>query len=150
MSSTLTNLIYHVVFSTKGRLNLMEPNSKEDLFAYICGIVKGEGGAVLNIGGTMDHLHILFKSPPRISISELMKKIKGNSSKWMNEKHIGANKFKWQIGYGAFSVSESIVPKVSEYIGNQEEHHRKFTFRQEFLLLLEKHKVKYDEKYIWD
>ncbi len=150
MSSTLTNLIYHAVFSTKDRYNLIRIEFEEELHSYICGIIKGEDGSVIRINGTADHLHILLKCPAKISFSDMMRKIKGNSSKWLNEGLSAGIKFGWQNGYGAFSVSESIVPRVSEYIINQKAHHRNLSFKEEFILLLEKNKVKYDEQYLWD
>jgi len=150
MGSTLTHLVYHIVFSTKGRQNTVVPALREALHPYIGGIIRGEKGAMLKIGGTMDHIHILSSLPPTLSVSEALRRIKGNSSKWINEGGIIKTHFEWQRGYGAFTVSESMVETISRYIENQEEHHRVKSFKEEYLLLLQQHGVKYDERYIWD
>jgi len=137
-----------VVFSTKNRTNLVQPEIEDELYSYICGIVKGQKGEVLEIGGTLNHVHILARLHPSISLSDMMRYIKGGSSKWIHEK--GVSLFQWQRGYGVFSVSESVLEQVAEYIRNQKQHHMKYSFEKEYLLLLEKHKIKYDENYIWE
>jgi putative transposase len=104
----------------------------------------------VEIGGAEDHLHILAKIKPAISVSEMLAKIKANSSKWVNDHKMKERKFAWQEGYGAFTVSESQVPSVREYIRNQKEHHRKQTFQEEFVALLERHGIEYDPLYLWD
>ncbi len=148
MSQSLSNLLCHVVFSTKNRTNLVQPEIEDELYSYICGIVKGQKGEVLEIGGTLNHVHILARLHPSISLSDMMRYIKGGSSKWIHEK--GVSLFQWQRGYGVFSVSESVLEQVAEYIRNQKQHHMKYSFEKEYLLLLEKHKIKYDENYIWE
>ena len=158
MGSTLTHLVYHIVFSTKGRQNIVTPALRETMHPYIGGIpsaplragIRGGKGAMLKIGGTMDHIHILASLPPTLSVSEALRRIKGNSSKWVNEGGRKEAHFEWQRGYGAFTVSESMIETVSRYIENQEEHHRVKCFKEEYLILLQKHGVKYDERYIWD
>jgi REP element-mobilizing transposase RayT len=150
MPSTYTNLLYHIVFSTKERIPLINDNLKEELYKYIGGIIRSEGGVQLEIGGTSDHIHILAKFKPAISVSEMLNKIKANSSKWANDHKMELRKFGWQEGYAAFSVSESQAPAVAEYIRNQEEHHRKQTFREEFLALLKRHGIEFDPQYLWD
>jgi REP element-mobilizing transposase RayT len=150
MPSTYTNLLYHIVFSTKDRIPLITGNLQEELYNYIGGIIRAEGGVQLEIGGMNDHVHILGKFKPAISVSEMLNKIKSNSSKWANDHKMKLRKFGWQEGYAAFSVSESQVPLVREYIRNQDEHHRKQTYQEEFLALLERHGIKYDPKYLWD
>ncbi len=148
MSQSLSNIVCHIVFSTKNRIDLIQPEFEDELYSYICGIVRGQKGEILEIGGTTNHVHILALFHPSVSISDMMRYIKGGSSKWVHEK--GVPVFQWQRGYGIFSVSESLSQRVAEYIRNQKQHHVKFTYEKELLLLLEKHKVKYDEKYIWD
>ncbi len=120
------------------------------MYPYIGGIIRGEKGRLLKINGTANHIHILTVFAPVIAVSDMIRRIKGNSSKWINEERGLQSSFAWQRGYGAFSVSESTVEKVSEYIENQGEHHGKMSFQEEFLLLLRKHNVAYDEKYLWD
>jgi REP element-mobilizing transposase RayT len=150
MPSTHTNLLYHLVFSTKRRLPLISSNLGTELYRYIGGIIRDEGGIMLEIGGIADHLHILTKWKPSIALSDFLAKIKGNSSKWANETKMKMRKFGWQEGYGAFSVSESQVVAVTKYIRSQEEHHRKQTFQEEYLALLKKHRIQFDERYLWD
>ncbi|OHB87670.1 MAG: transposase [Planctomycetes bacterium RIFCSPHIGHO2_02_FULL_40_12] len=150
MASTLTNLLYHIVFTTRKRQNLIIPALSVELYPYIGGIIREEKGKLLKIGGTLNHVHILARFSASVSVSEMLRRIKGSSSKWVNESSKGTSHFAWQRGYGAFSVSESSVENVISYIENQEEHHRKITFEGEFLLLLQKHGIPYDEKYIWD
>jgi len=150
MASTLTNLLYHIVFTTRKKQNLIIPVLSVELYPYIGGIIREEKGKLLKIGGTLNHVHILARFSASVSVSEMMRRIKGSSSKWANESSRGTQHFSRQRGYGAFSVSESSVENVAGYIENQEEHHKKTTFEEEFLLLLQKHKISYDEKYIWD
>jgi len=150
MPSTYTNLIYHIVFSTKQRVPLISEEIREELYRYIGGIIRAEGGAALEIGGTSDHIHILAKLKPAISVAEVLNKVKSNSSKWANDHKMKMRKFGWQEGYAAFSVSESQVPAVAEYIRNQEEHHRMQSYQKEFVALLERHGIEYDQRYLWD
>jgi putative transposase len=150
MPSTYTNLLYHIVFSTKNRIPLIADDLREELYKYIGGIIRAEGGVQIEIGGTKDHVHILAKFKPAISISEMLNRIKANSSKWANDQKMEYHKFGWQEGYAAFSVSKSQAPAIAQYIRNQEEHHRKQTFQEELVALLERHGIKYDPKYLWD
>jgi putative transposase len=149
MASTLTNLIYHVVFSTKGREPMIVHPLRVELYRYMGGIVKNEGGILLQIGGMPDHLHLVLKLKPTHELSKIMQKIKGNSSKWINTQGILKDRFSWQDGYGAFSVSESQVPVVVRYVKEQEAHHRKLSFKDEFTQILERHQVEYEERYLW-
>jgi REP element-mobilizing transposase RayT len=150
MGSTLTNLVYHIIFSTKVRESLITHEIRDELYSYIGGIVKGEGGILFQIGGTSDHIHLLIKLNPVHTLSGVMKKIKGNSSKWINAKKRLMGKFSWQKGYGAFSVSESQIQVVARYIKDQENHHKKLTFQDEFRVILERHQIEYDERYLWN
>lgn len=150
MPSTYANLLYHIVFSTKQRQRFIKDNFREELYRYIGGIIRAAGGIQLEIGGTADHVHILAKLKPTDSVSNLLNRIKANSSKWINENEKLAQRFAWQEGYAAFTVSESQTSAVSEYIRNQQEHHQKQSYQDELLALLERHRVQYDPKYLWD
>ncbi len=149
MGSTLTKLVYHIIFSTKGRKQFIIPEIRDELFLYIGGIVNGEGGYLIQVGGITNHIHIVMELKPTHSLSEMMKKIKGNSSKWINEQRRLQFKFAWQEGYGAFTVSKSQISMVSQYVRDQEKHHQKQSFKEELIELLKLHRVDYDEQFIW-
>jgi putative transposase len=136
----------HVVFSTKDRRRIIPAEMKERLWSYTAGICKRQNIFVHAIGGVEDHIHLLLQFPATIAVSDAIKKIKANSSGWLADE-IG--KFAWQAGYGAFGVSKSNTASVVKYIKNQEQHHRKMTFEQEFVALLEKHGIEYDSRYVF-
>ena len=149
MSQTLTNLLYHIIFSTKDRKNLISDELRKELYPYIGGIIKHEKENLIMIGGTNDHVHLLAKLHPANTVSNMLQQIKGGSSKWIHEK--SQNRlFSWQRGYGAFTVSESKIESVRQYIENQYKHHKKLTFKEEYKKLLIKHNIVFDEKYLWD
>jgi REP element-mobilizing transposase RayT len=150
MGSTLTNLLYHVVFSTKNRERLITQEIRNDLYRYMGGIITGENGILIEIGGSPDHIHIFLKLKPIHSLSEMMRKIKGNSSKWVNDQKRLVGRFSWQDGYGAFSVSESQAPNVTRYIKNQEHHHQTLSFKDELIKLLKRNRIEYDEHNLWN
>jgi putative transposase len=150
MAHTYINLLIHGIFSIKDRLPLIESEMKAELLPVIGGIVRNIKGKAYAINGTTDHLHILMSLPPSLSASEAMQKIKANSSRWIHEKWPKQKAFGWQEGYGAFSVSKSNVPDVIKYIDTQEEHHRKMTFKEEYISFLLKHDIDYDERYLWN
>ncbi|MEX2316820.1 MAG: IS200/IS605 family transposase [Pirellulales bacterium] len=150
MPSTYTNLLYHIIFSTKNRIQLISENWEEELYRYIGGIIRNEGGVQLEICAIPDHIHILAKFRAAVSVSEMLAKIKANSSKWVNERKLSPVKFEWQVGFGAFSVSESQAPTVAEYVRNQKEHHLKQSYQEELVALLERHGIEYDPRYLWD
>lgn len=150
MAHTFTNLLTHIIFSTKDRAPVIDAELKPELHAYLGGIVREIKGKAYSINGTTDHVHLAVSLPPTISLSEAMKIVKANSSRWVSGKWRTRKNFSWQIGYGAFSVSKSNVATVIRYIENQEEHHRKITFKEEFLEFLSKHGIEYDERYIWE
>jgi REP element-mobilizing transposase RayT len=150
MASTLTNLLVHVVFSTKEREPIITDRYRESLYAYIGGIIRRDGAKSLSIGGMPDHIHLAIKTRSNKALSELVRKIKANSSKWINENRFCKKKFSWQNGYGGFSVSASQINKVKNYIQNQAEHHKSKTFKEELIEILDKHGVGYDPKYLWD
>lgn len=148
MAHTHTNLLIHIVFSTQGYFPLITADIRKELFAYMGGLVKELKGNPIIINGVDNHIHMLIALPPNVSVSDAMRFVKANSSRWIKERF--GKKFAWQKGFGAFSVSRSGVDAVVKYIANQEEHHRKFDFKTEFVSLLEKNEVEYDEKYLWD
>lgn len=147
MASTLTNLIYHVVFSTKERRPFVDEDISERLYCYIRGIARSNNALVLEIGGVADHVHILLKLRASASLAHAVQVIKAGSSKWMREE-IQQRTFAWQSGYAGFTVSESIVERVRAYIRRQKEHHLKHSFEDELRLLLEKHRVDYELEYL--
>jgi REP-associated tyrosine transposase len=149
MSGVFTNNLYHIVFSTKNRINLIQDDFEDELYAYIGGILKHEKGRLIFAGGTENHIHLLAIIHQTISISDMLRKIKSNSSLWINKNHKLNLKFSWQEGYGSFTVSESGKKDVITYIKNQKEHHKKIDFKEEFLLFLHKHGIEYNEKYVW-
>ena len=147
MSGTFSNLSVHVVFSTKDRLPLMTTPIRDTLFPYMGGIVNGLGGTILTGGGMPDHVHLVARLPTTVSVADVARTVKANSSKWMNEKFT-TMKFGWQRGYGAFSVSQSALPAVVNYVRNQERHHRRRTFREELTILLTKHGIDFDTRHL--
>ncbi len=149
MAGTFTNLLYHIVFSTKNRAPLVGADIRDDLYEYVGGIIRGEGGVLLEIGGMPDHVHLLTKFKPVKSVSEMLNRIKAKSSKWVHTTKLAEQDFGWQDGYAAFSVSESQVPAVRLYLQNQEQHHQIQSYPDEVRSLLEKHGVEYDERYLW-
>ena len=150
MSGVFTNNLYHIVFSTKNRVDVIKNDFEKELYAYIGGILKNEKGNLISVGGTSNHIHLLSIIHQTISISDMLRKIKGGSSLWINKNHKLSTKFAWQEGYGSFSVSESSKNDVIKYIKSQKEHHKKTNFKEEFLLFLQKHNIKYNKKYIWE
>ena len=148
MSHTSGNILLHFIFSTAGRRPLIKTEFRDDLFAYLGGIVREMNDTALIINGASDHVHMLVRVRPVHSGAEIMGIVKTNSSRWMREKH--SAQFGWQTGYGVFSVSESSVGAVTEYIAGQEEHHRTHSFQEEFVAFLKKNHVEYDPRYIWD
>ena len=149
MSRTFTNLLTHLVFSTKDREPLIVPEIKSELYSYLGGLTRELQGKAYGINGTSDHVHLLISLPPVVSISEALRFIKSNSSGWVHDRWPKRRAFSWQLGYGAFSVSKSSVPFVLKYIQNQETHHHRITFKEEFIDFLVKNEIDYDERYIW-
>jgi len=150
MANTFTQIYVHIVFAVKGRQNLIQKNWKDELHKYICGIVNGKEQKVYAIGGMADHIHLLVSIKPTISISDLVRDIKANSSKWINEKQYVVGKFQWQEGFGAFSYGQSQLDIVITYINNQEQHHEQKTFKDEYMELLQRFNIIYDEKYLFE
>ena len=141
---------YHCVFSTKERRPLITPGLQERLWPYLGGIARQNEMKAIEIGGVADHVHILLSLPSTLSIAKAMQLIKGGSSKWVHENFPEHRLFGWQVKYGAFGVSVSLLDKTIQYIQTQSEDHRKMTFQEEFLALLKKHGIAYDERYLWE
>lgn len=149
MANTYTNLFFHVVFGVKDRRSLLDKQLREELFCYIVGITKVKDFQISIINGTKDHVHILMLLKPGMSVSKAVQLIKSNSSRWIHEKFNDLQIFSWQDGYGAFTVSLSQLPKVKQYIMNQEKHHEKMDFQQEYRQLLKMNNIEFDEKYLF-
>ncbi|MFY9821651.1 MAG: IS200/IS605 family transposase [Thermoanaerobaculia bacterium] len=147
MASTLTNLLYHIVFSTKERVPLIGEDLQESLYEYIGGILRGQRCTLLEIGGMPEHVHLLVKLKADLAVATAVRLIKTNSSGWINENRKIQGRFEWQAGYFAVSVSESRVAEVRRYIQTQQEHHARISFRDELVKLLQKHCIAFDEKY---
>ena len=141
---------HHCVFSTKERRPLITPALAERLWPFLGGIARQNKMKAIEIGGVEDHVHILLSLAATMSIAKAMQLIKGGSSKWVHETFPEHRLFAWQEKYGAFSVSESRVDSVIKYIKGQAEHHKKMTFQEEFMALLKKHRIEFDERYLWD
>ena len=151
MSSTHHQLLYHIVFSTKNRkAYLSSDRRREKAFAYMAGIAKNLQGFALEIGGWVDHCHLLVRIPAKLAVSDFVARVKASTSKHVNETSGLIEKFGWQDGFGAFSVSASQKERVAQYIRNQVEHHQRETYKAEYCRLLEKHEVEYDSRYMWD
>jgi putative transposase len=140
---------FHCVFSTKDRRPLIGSSLQERLWQFLGGIARRNEMKAIEIGGVADHIHILLSLPPTTSVSKAMQLVKGGSSKWVHQTFPEQWRFGWQVKYGAFSVSVSQLEKTMRYIRAQEEHHKKLSFEQEFLALLKKHRIAYDERYLW-
>ena len=151
MSQSLSNILVQIVFSTKNRYPfLTNVDVKNEMHAYLGGICNELDCQTLIIGGTSDHIHIFCKLSRNISISRIVGDIKRQSSKWIKTKSNTLSNFAWQNGYGVFSVGKSEIDNVKAYVFNQEEHHRKRSFQDEFRLFLKEYEIKYDERYVWD
>lgn len=150
MPNTYSQIYIHVVFAVKGRENLINTKLKDELYKYICGIVKGNHEKVYAINGMPDHIHVLLSIKPNTLLSDLIRDIKASSSKWINSNNYIKGKFQWQEGFGAFSCSQSQIDKVIDYIDKQEIHHKKTSFKEEYLKLLKSYKIEYNEKYVFE
>lgn len=150
MANTFTQIYIMVVFSVSGRICLIGNTWKDELYKYITGIIKSKNQKLIAINGVGDHIHILLGIKPNIALSDLVRDIKANSSRFINEKKFIKGKFIWQEGFGGFSYSHSQLSSVIKYIENQEEHHKIKTFKEEYLELLEKFGVEYEIKYLFN
>ena len=151
---SLTKLTYHIVFGTKYRRKTIRNEIIKPFYEYIGGTIRNRKGNLIQIGGVEDHLHLLAGLPPTITISDAVRDIKANASKWVNENRPDtknkSDKFEWQIGYGAFTVSYSHIEIIQNYIINQREHHRTRSFEEEYIELLQRHDIKFERKYLFE
>ncbi|WP_083904819.1 IS200/IS605 family transposase [Rhodopirellula sp. SWK7] len=149
--STHQQLLYHIVFSTKNRKPyLREDEFRESVFAYMAGTCTELSGSALRVGGYFDHAHLLVRIPAKIAVATFVGKLKASTSKHINATNESLHKFGWQDGYGAFTVSTSQKDRVDRYIANQMQHHTKEPYQSEYLNLLSKHGIEFDERYVWD
>lgn len=149
MPNTYTQIHIHAVFAVQNRHSVIDDEWKDRLYKYMIAIIQNHEHKVLAIGGMSDHIHILFGMRPTQSLSDLMKVVKGESSKWINENHFVNGQFSWQQGFGAFSYSKSQIPAVIKYINNQQKHHQKVSFIDEYKKTLSDFEIEYNEKYIF-
>jgi len=150
MPGTYTQLLYHIVFSTKHRAPWIKPEISTRLYPYIGGIIRAERGTLYDIGGVEDHVHLYLRWRADGSLSDLMRTVKARSSKWVHDTFPDLTDFAWQEGYSAFSVSKSQEEAVKHYIATQREHHAHESFQTELLRFLKAHGIEFDEKYIFD
>jgi REP element-mobilizing transposase RayT len=149
MANTYTQIHLHLIFAVQNRKSLIQNSWKDRLYEYITGIVQTNTHKMIIINGMPDHLHIVIGMRPIQSLSDLMQDIKGSSSKWINENKLVQSKFKWQEGHGAFSYNKSLLPKLVAYIKNQEAHHKKKTFIEEYKDFLKAFEIEYEERFIF-
>ena len=150
MANTYTQINIHCVFAVQGRENLIMNAFRDDFHQYMHGILKNDGVYPLAVGGWKDHVHIFFELPPDLKISDLIRMLKSTTSKWINDNHLLKSKFNWQSGYGAFSYSKSQRNNVIKYILNQEVHHKQKSFKEEYLDMLLKNEIRFEDKYIFE
>jgi REP element-mobilizing transposase RayT len=151
MTQSVAQIYLHIVFSTKNRERfLTDRDLRQHLHAYLAGICNNLDCPAIEVGGVEDHVHILCRLGKSMKVSELIRELKRDSSKWIKEQSPNLADFYWQAGYGAFSMSPADVPRVQEYIRNQEEHHKTVTFQDEFRRICQKYGVELDERYAWD
>jgi REP element-mobilizing transposase RayT len=150
MPGTFSQIYIQVVFAVKGRQNLLQKPWRDEVFKYIAGIIKAKDQKPIIVNGVSDHVHVFIGLRPVMALSDLVRDIKNNSTNFINENKFVQGKFSWQEGYGAFSYAHSQVEAVYQYILNQEEHHRKRTFREEYIDFLKKFQIDHDEKYLFE
>lgn len=150
MANSYTQIYLQLVFAVKRRESLIHKSWREELYKYISGIANAKKHKVYAIGGVEDHIHILISCKPHLSVSEVVRDIKANSSKWINERKLTPKRFEWQNGFGAFSYSQSALGNVIRYIQNQEEHHENKKFTREYIELLNQYQIEYHEKYLFE
>lgn len=150
MANTYSQMYIHVVFAVKKRESLIKDQYREQIQRYITGIIQKRNSKMISIYCMPDHTHLFIGLNPSTSLSDLIRDIKAGSSKYINEQDWFQSKFNWQEGYGSFSYSRSFIPRVANYIENQAEHHKKKSFKDEYIEWLKKFEVDYDEKYLCD
>lgn len=147
---TYSSLNYHIVFGTKYRRSSLTDEIQPRLFEYMGGLFRTRKGVLLEIGGIEDHVHILAGIPAKLAVSDMLREIKAHSSSWINSTFENPFKFEWQKGYSAFTVSYSGVENVRKYIQNQKEHHRRMSFSEELVVMLDKHQIVFDHNYLFE
>jgi putative transposase len=147
---SFTQLNYHFVFATKYRHPAINEPIRERLYEYMGGILRNLDGRLLEVGGMPDHIHLLIKLSPSHAVSDTLRDLKANSSKWVHDTFTSTRTFEWQKGYGGFTVSHSQLARVTTYIRNQAEHHRKMTFKEEYMKLLRRHGIEFREEYLFE
>ncbi len=150
MANTYTQMYVQIIFAVKGRRNLISETHRDEIEKYICGVINNNKSKPLAIYCNPDHIHVLIGMNPSLSISDLVRDIKANSSRWINEKKWISEQFRWQEGYGAFTYSKSQLDSVIKYIIGQPEHHKMWSFKHEYLELLKKYEIEFDEKYLFE
>jgi putative transposase len=150
MPGTFSQIYIQVVFAVKGRESLINSKLEEDLYKYITGIVQNKGQKMLAINGMPDHIHFLIGMKPACCLADLVREIKKSSNTFISDKKFSKFKFQWQEGYGAFSYSHSALDKVIAYIMNQKEHHKKKTFKQEYIGFLKKFQIEFKDEYLFE
>ena len=150
MANTFHQMYIQAVFAVKYRKAVLHKDWRKDVFAVIGNLINETGCKTIIVNGVEDHVHCFLGLKPTISISELMKTVKAKSSKYINDNKLLLDRFEWQVGYGAFSYSQSHINRVYKYIENQEEHHRKKSFKEEYLKYLEEYKIPFEERYIFE
>ena len=150
MPQSLSDILLHIVFSTKDRCPLILPTVEQELYRYMSSICRAHECPVIEIGGVEDHVHLLISFGRTISISKLISEVKANSSRWIKTKAPQLQQFSWQGGYGAFSVARRNLTGVVKYIEGQKEHHKNVSFKEEFLSLLKQSEISINEKFLWD
>jgi len=149
MADTYSKIYIQVIFAVEGRQNLLKEQWRTEVFKYIAGIIKGKGHKPIIVNGVEDHVHCFIGLKPFMALSDLVRDIKNNSTNFINRRHFVQNKFNWQNGYGAFSYGHSQIDSVYRYILNQKEHHRKRSFREEYLEFLKKFEIEFNEEYLF-
>jgi putative transposase len=149
MANTYSQIYIQIVFAVDGRLSLIRPEFKAELFKYMTGIVRNQGQKLIAINGMSDHVHVLIGLKPATALANLVRDIKADSSEFINRKKLVRGRFNWQEGYGAFSYGHSQLDTIIRYIQNQEVHHRRRTFKDEYLAWLKKFEVPFERKYLF-
>ena len=147
MANTYTQIYIQYVFAVQNRIGLIQNRWRDELYKYMTGTISNKGHKLLTIGGMSDHIHVLVSMSPKQSPSDLMADVKRSSSLWITENRLVAGKFSWQEGFGAFSYGKSQIPEIAKYIETQEHHHKKRTFREEYLEFLKLFEIEHDERY---
>ena len=151
MASTLTNLLVHVIFSTKQRQPFIHDALRPELHAYAAAVCAEDGAPVIVVGSATDHIHLVLRFRAEFALSDTVRALKSNTSRWINQRFPPDNaRFAWQSGYAAYTVSESRLPVLRKYLQNQLAHHRRVSFQAEYLLFLERHRVDYDKRHVFD